>query len=135
MNILALDIGGTSVKYGFFNEKAVFGEFSVKDSGGTERLPEKLIECIYKYPVDCVGICAPGPFDYEKGIGLMDHKLKSLYKVTKIKQIIRTTLQVRECSDYFHVVEVTGLEPALQTARCALLRKEPRGGSFNDEVL
>ena len=27
---------------------------------------------------------------------------------TQIKQIIRTLLQVRECSDYFHVVGMTG---------------------------
>ena len=28
------------------------------------------------------------------------------------KQIIRTLLQIRECSDYCHVVGVTGIEPA-----------------------
>ena len=103
MNILALDIGGTSVKYGFFNEKAVFGEFSVKDSDGTERLPEKLIECISKYPVDCDGICAPGPFDYEKGIGLMEHKLKSLYKVS-LRELI---LKEHPNKDVFFVHDAT----------------------------
>ena len=82
MNILALDIGGTAVKYGIFDEKAVFGEFPVKDCDGTEKLPEKIVDFISQYPVDCIGICAPGPFDYETGIGLMEHKLKSLYKVS-----------------------------------------------------
>ena len=38
-------------------------------------------------------------------------------KILKTKQIIRTLLQVRECSDYFHVVEMTGFEPAASASR------------------
>lgn len=95
MRILALDIGGTAVKYGFFNEKAVFGEFSVKDSDGTEKLPQKIIEFISGYSVDCIGICAPGPFDYETGTGLMEHKLGSLYKVS-LREMIESVFTSKE---------------------------------------
>jgi len=82
MKILALDIGGTAVKYGLFGKDTIFGEFLVKDRDGTERLPEKIMEFLSKHNADCIGICAPGPFDFETGTGLMEHKLKSLYKVS-----------------------------------------------------
>ena len=87
MNILALDIGGTTVKYGFFGKNNEFGEFSVKDTDGVERLPENIIKFISKYNADCIGISAPGPFDFSSGTGLMQHKLKSLYKIS-LKEMI-----------------------------------------------
>ena len=89
MKILALDIGGTAVKYGFFNETPEFGEFPVKNGDGTESLPEKIIDFISRYDADFIGICAPGPFDFESGTGLMEHKLKSLYKVSLREKIER----------------------------------------------
>ena len=82
MTILALDIGGTAVKYGFFDKEAVFGEFSVKDSNGNESLPEKILNFISTYKSECIGICVPGPFDFETGTSHMEHKLKSMYNVS-----------------------------------------------------
>lgn len=89
MNILALDIGGTAVKYGFFSEENEFGEFPVKDTDGIERLPENIIEFISKYNADCIGISVPGPFDFASGTGLMEHKLRSLYKIS-LKEMIES---------------------------------------------
>lgn len=87
MKILALDIGGTAVKYGFFGNEAEFGEFPVKDRDGIERLPEKIINFVAKYRVDHIGISAPGPFDFSSGTGLMEHKLRSLYQIS-LKNLI-----------------------------------------------
>ena len=46
----------------------------------------------------------------DRGKSLSEAIFISCYKNldTQIKQIIQTLLQVRECSDYFHVVEMTG---------------------------
>lgn len=82
MNLLALDIGGTAVKYGCFAKENIFGQFSVKDANGVELLPKKIIEFIAEHPTDCIGICAPGPFDFQTGMGLMEHKLPSLYGIS-----------------------------------------------------
>ena len=89
MKLLALDIGGTAVKYGIFGHKNEFGEFSVKDGDGVERLPEKIVEFIGAHKADQIGISAPGPFDFESGTGLMEHKLRSLYKIS-LKDRIKT---------------------------------------------
>lgn len=90
MKILALDIGGTDVKYGYFSETAEeYGKFSVIDSDGTERLPEKIIEFINGLETEHIGICAPGPFDFKTGTGLMEHKLKSLYHIS-LKEMIKS---------------------------------------------
>ncbi len=88
MKILALDIGGTAVKYGLFDgDDVLFGKFPVIDEDGTERLPEKILKFLAEQTVDCVGICAPGPFDFKTGTGLMTHKLPSLYNISLKKCI------------------------------------------------
>ena len=79
MNILALDIGGTDVKYGFFcGEKEELGKFPVSDTG----MSEKIIEFIGGFEAEHIGLCAPGPFDFKSGTALMIHKLKSLYGIS-----------------------------------------------------
>lgn len=88
MKILALDIGGTEVKYGYFGEgNDEYGKFSVIDSDGVERLPQNIIKFIKRFECEHIGICSPGPFDFKTGTGLMEHKLKSLYKVS-LKEMI-----------------------------------------------
>ena len=82
MRTLALDIGGTAVKYAIFSQENTFGQFSVKDENGAESLPERIVAFIAAHPTACIGICAPGPFDFETGTGQMQHKLPSLYKVS-----------------------------------------------------
>lgn len=93
MSILALDIGGTAVKYGIFTSKEEYGQFSVLNTDGMEKLPEKIIEFILHHPTDRIGISAPGPFDFETGTSLMEHKLPSLYHVSLQKMI------EKECPD------------------------------------
>ena len=89
MKILALDIGGTDVKYGYFGKDTeVFGKFSVIGSDGTESLPQNILKFINNFDVEHIGICAPGPFDFETGTSLMEHKLKSLYKIS-LRDIIK----------------------------------------------
>ena len=87
MDLLALDIGGTAVKYGYFAKENSFGQFPVKDVSGVESLPERIVEFIAENPSELIGICVPGPFDFETGTGFMKHKLLSLYGVS-LRKII-----------------------------------------------
>ena len=89
MKMLALDIGGTAVKYGLFGEKEEFGQFSDTDADGQERLPERIMEFISYHQADCIGISVPGPFDYHTGTAYMEGKLKSLYHIS-LKELIKT---------------------------------------------
>ena len=80
--MIALDIGGTKVKYGIFGKSgADFGQFDVTDSKGCENVAASIVGFLKNYTPDCIGMSVPGPFDYEKGISHMKHKLTSLYGV------------------------------------------------------
>lgn len=91
MRILALDIGGTAVKYGMFNDKDLtFGQFPVKDSDGHEDIPKSICSFVKEHMPDLVAISTPGPFDYESGTSLMKHKLLSMYGIslrTELKKV------------------------------------------------
>lgn len=81
--MIALDIGGTKVKYGIFDkEPPSFGQFDVSDSNGREAVVESIVAFLKNHNTDCIGISVPGPFDYENGISHMKHKLTSLYGVS-----------------------------------------------------
>lgn len=87
--MIALDIGGTKVKYGIFDkEPHSFGQFDVSDSNGREAVVENVVTFLKKNHTDHIGISAPGPFDYENGISLMKHKLTSLYGVN-LRKILK----------------------------------------------
>ncbi len=88
MKLAALDIGGTSVKYGIFHGAPCYGTFSVGEDGGSWGLPEKILTFLSTYDVDCVGFAVPGPFDYETGTSHMTHKLASLYQIS-LKNILK----------------------------------------------
>lgn len=82
MNIIALDIGGTAVKYGLFlDKKEEFGQFSVYNSDGTEDVLRNLYNFLNNYKGDCISISAPGPFDFKTGTSNMKHKLTSIYGI------------------------------------------------------
>lgn len=82
MNIIALDIGGTAVKYGlFFDNKEEFGQFSVYNSVGAEDIQKNLYDFLDNYTPDCIAISVPGPFDFNTGTSEMRHKLTSLYGI------------------------------------------------------
>lgn len=95
MRILALDIGGTAVKYGIFNNKeTLFGQFSVKQSDGSENIPMSLCSFAKEHKPDVIAVSTPGPFDFETGTGLMTHKLPSIYNVSlkdKLKEVLPNT--------------------------------------------
>jgi len=85
--MIALDIGGTKVKYGIFDESlSSFGQFDVSDTTGREAVVENVVAFLKKNHTDHIGISAPGPFDYENGISFMRHKLTSLHGVS-LKEI------------------------------------------------
>lgn len=92
MKILALDIGGTAVKYGIAqNHEILFGQFPVREPNGRENIPERIGSFAQKYMPDSVAVSVPGPFDFETGTSLMTHKLPSMYKICmkeKLKRVL-----------------------------------------------
>ncbi len=96
MKILALDIGGTAVKYGLFQENnKEFGQFPVKDSLGNENIPESICSFSKEHMPDMIAISTPGPFDFETGTSLMTHKLISMYNVS-LKELLKNELPKAE---------------------------------------
>lgn len=82
MKVLALDIGGTAVKYGLFQDNKIkFGQFPVKDTDGNEDIPKSICSFSKEHMPDLITISAPGPFDFETGTSKMTHKLLSMYNV------------------------------------------------------
>ena len=79
MKILALDIGGTAVKYGMFQDNNLkFGQFPVKDTDGNENIPKSICSFSKEHMPDVIAISTPGPFDFETGTSMMTHKLLSM---------------------------------------------------------
>ncbi len=92
MKILALDIGGTAVKYGLFEDNDIkFGQFPVKDSFGNENIPENICSFSKEHMPDIIAISAPGPFDFETGTSLMNHKLLSMYNISLKEELQKAT--------------------------------------------
>ena len=82
MKILTLDIGGTAVKYGLFQDNNIkFGQFPVKDTDGNENIPESICSFSKEHMPEVIAISTPGPFDFETGTSLMTHKLLSMHNV------------------------------------------------------
>lgn len=83
MRILALDIGGTAVKYGLLNDDDItFGQFPVRDADGNEDIPKCVCSFSKKHMPDLIAVSAPGPFDFETGTSHMTHKLLSMYNIS-----------------------------------------------------
>lgn len=92
MKILTLDIGGTAVKYGLFqNDNSQFGQFPVKDADGNENIPENICSFSREHMPDVIALSAPGPFDFETGTSHMTHKLASMYNVS-LKELLEKEL-------------------------------------------
>lgn len=97
MKVLTLDIGGTSVKYGIFeNEKAKFGQFPVFENG-VENIPKRICDFLMQHKPDFVSLSSPGPFDFETGTSHMHHKLKSMYGISLGKEIRSVLPNVKLC--------------------------------------
>ena len=84
--ILALDVGGTFVKYGSFVEGkglivSSVGQFPMAESGNAVQIVNTLGRFLREHPADLVSVSIPGPMDYAHGTSLMRHKFVSLYGI------------------------------------------------------
>lgn len=84
--ILALDVGGTFVKYGTFVEgqgliESSVGQFPMAESGNAVQIVNTLGRFLREHPADLVSVSIPGPMDYAHGTSLMKHKFVSLYGI------------------------------------------------------
>ncbi len=96
MKILALDIGGTAVKYGLFQENDTkFGQFPVRDSQGNENIPESICSFSKEHMPQVIAVSTPGPFDFETGTSLMTHKLTSMYNIS-LKDMLKKKIPTAE---------------------------------------
>ena len=110
-NIIALDIGGTSIKYAIVQSNGIFLENSCKITEINSSLDKdyiinkfifpinKSIEYLNKHKLNLDGIAISicGPFDYEKGISFIKDldKYDTIYKVN-LKKIIRQKLNLSD---------------------------------------
>ena len=96
MKILALDIGGTAVKYGLFHDNNLkFGQFPVKDTDGNEDIPKSICSFSKEHMPHVIAVSTPGPFDFETGTSLMTHKLTSMYNVS-LKELLKNEIPKAE---------------------------------------
>lgn len=100
--IITLDVGGTSIKWAVVNPEKKKPEERVSFVKIHQDVPaRRFIEVVAGIvEVGCseiksqgsllygIGICMPGPFDYERGISYMLHKFKSLYGIN-LKEKLR----------------------------------------------
>ena len=97
MKILTLDIGGTAVKYGIFRDDATdYGQFPVIGNG-VENIPKKICYFALKHNPDFISLSSPGPFDFKTGTSYMQHKLKSMYRVSLYEELRRVLPKVNLC--------------------------------------
>ena len=96
MKILALDIGGTAVKYGLFQDNNLkFGQFPVKDTDGNENIPKSICSFSKEHMPAVIAISTPGPFDFKTGTSKMTHKLLSMYDVCSKDELKKTVPSAR----------------------------------------
>lgn len=91
--ILALDVGGTFIKSAVIDNSGNLEE-SIQtpsnSSGDAKEIINAFKNAISGQRVQAVGIAIPGPFDYARGISLMEHKfaaIKSLELKTMLPDI------------------------------------------------
>lgn len=98
MKILALDIGGTAVKYGVFHSgEEHLGQFAVKDEDGKEGIVSSLLDFCGEIEPDFLAVSTPGPFDYTTGTSLMKHKLHTLFGVCLKDLLAQRFPQMQVC--------------------------------------
>ena len=108
-NVIALDIGGTSIKFAIVNSNGVFLENSCKIISIDSSKDKEYILNKFTYPIkesinllnrtknsfDGIAVSICGPFDYEKGVCLIKNldKYESIYN-QNIKKIIQERLSI-----------------------------------------
>ena len=89
-SVVALDLGGTHVSAATvdMSSATVVSGSRVRDGlaagGGRDDLLGRIraaATAAQSGQVDAAGVAVPGPFDYDRGICLLEHKLESLYRV------------------------------------------------------
>lgn len=100
---LSLDIGGSHVTAALVNlkEKQVIRNSLQRQSYTHEDAAQSLIDGWVEVALQAlgnqgspahVGLAIPAPFDYERGISLLEHKLKALYQMN-IKEALKKSWQ------------------------------------------
>lgn len=98
-----IDVGGTSFKSAILSTegKVLKESFSVKEIDEKSNfeeiieniiilLREKIAQIKEYGELEGIGFGFPGPFDYKKGISLMRHKYRGIYKINLKKEIINS---------------------------------------------
>ena len=112
--ILAVDVGGTSLKLALVNINLEYVEGSFKrvpvnSSGTRDEILKAIVGGLNSaskeaaemgIEVIAIGMAFPGPFDYKRGISLMKHKFRSIYGIN-LKELIAKELSL---ADYFPLV-------------------------------
>lgn len=105
-SIVAVDMGGTSLKCSLINpayidssiSKEYFCEMPIDSQGSGPAIIETLIHSIktvFKKAaladirVIGIGMCTPGPFDYQKGMSLMKHKFGAIRGLNLKREIAK----------------------------------------------
>ena len=90
-HLLVLDIGGSYIKYGLADTSGRLLPDTVRQTPShADDTPEEVLgalsavlsEASSAGPVSAASISIAGPFDYDKGVSLMQHKFKALYGVS-----------------------------------------------------
>ena len=109
-SIIALDVGGTFIKSGVWDNSAMreLSPVLVHSHAGRKEIIESFKE-VFSYVQEYrniagVGICIPGPFQYARGISLMKHKFVSIEGLdlrTEIRKHFTKyrTIPIRFCHD------------------------------------
>ncbi|MCD6385408.1 ROK family protein [Candidatus Sumerlaeota bacterium] len=100
--VIALDIGGTGIKWSVINPEAPdtkiirVNETPIRNDASAEEFFQTISEIFAlgvseierrKLSLSGIGLCMPGPFDFKRGISYMRHKFKSLYGINLKKRL------------------------------------------------
>lgn len=87
--MLALDIGGTFIKYALTDESGTIlpetvGQVPTNAEGNYEDFLNVLAEIIQQarkwQPFHKASVCIAGPFDFDQGVSMMQHKFRAVYQ-------------------------------------------------------
>ena len=87
--LLVMDVGGTAIKYGLADEQGVLIPESVRQTPShANEDADAFLNTVRGIIAECGGqdrikaccVSMPGPFDFDRGISLMQHKFTALYQ-------------------------------------------------------
>ncbi|MFA6592465.1 MAG: ROK family protein [Bacteroidales bacterium] len=101
---LLLDVGGTFIKAGLaVGEDNLlpdsYFKVPIDSAGSSEKIISALLSALSLGRADAesagveivgIGVCIPGPFDYDKGVPLMKHKFASIYGLDLRNEILKS---------------------------------------------